>query len=305
MAAPDSPLFRFQLWRAGLPPALRLLLTVNLATYLGYIVFALLAAFGVPLLVVVEWLILPADPAVALTRPWTVLTYGFVNAYGGFFGLISFGFGFYWLQWMGRDYEEAYGPHRLFGLYVMGVVGAALFTLGFGALLGFVLPTVPLRPAFGLWTPVTAILCAVATLHPNRGIGMFLLGVVPMKWIAIGFVVLSFAFSQGDFTVLGAALVGYLVGLAQQAGRDPMAWAAPLFGVRTSRRSTPSRSSRQPVTASTSSRSKTSSRSSSKTVGREAAPVLDVDQILDKILDKGYESLTKEERAVLDRASRD
>ena len=31
---------------------------------------------------------------------------------------------------------------------------------------------------FGIWTPVTAILCAVGTLTPNRGIGLFLLGVV-------------------------------------------------------------------------------------------------------------------------------
>lgn len=298
----DSPLLRFQLWRANLPPALRVLLTVNLATFAAYIVLALLAAFGVPLLAAVEWLMLPASWETALLRPWTPLTYGFVNAYGGFLGLISFFFGFYWLQWMGRDYEEAYGAHRLFGLYVMGAVGAAVFTLGFGALLGLVLPTVPLRPAFGLWTPVTAILCAVATLHPNRGVGLFLLGIVPMKWIAIGFVVLSFAFSQGDFTVLGAALVGYLVGRAQQAGRDPAAWAAPLFGGRIGRR--PKRGPRrEPVTASRSGRSR-SSRSSSKTVGREA-PALDVDQILDKILDKGYESLTKEEREALDRASRD
>ena len=296
MAAADSPLFRFQIWRAALPPALRVLLTVNLATYLAYIVLALLAAFGVPALTVVEWLVLPADPSVALRLPWTPLTYGFVNAFGGFFGLISFVFGFYWLQWMGRDFEESYGAHRLFGLYVLGALGGAAVGLALGAVL-------PLsRPYFfGLWTPVTAVLCAVAALHPNRGIGLLFLGVVPMKWIAVGFVVLSFVFSQ-DLTVLGAALVGVLFARAQQAGRDPAFWAAPFFGARRQRpaaASAPVRKrpfGRAPATA-------TGGGQRAATPSRGAAP--DVDAVLDKILEKGYDSLTKEEREVLDRASRD
>ncbi len=293
MAAADSPLFRFQLWRAALPPALRLLLTVNLVTYLAYVVLALLAAFGVPAIVVVEWLTLPASPEAALRVPWTPLTYGFVNAFGGFFGLISFVFGFYWLQWMGRDYEERYGAHRLFGLYVLGALGGAAVGLALGA----VLP-MPRAFYFGLWTPVTAVLCAVATLHPDRQIGLFLLGVVPMKWIAVGFVVLSLAFSA-DLTVLGAALAGVLFGRAQRAGRDPAFWAAPFFGARR-RRSAPTAA---PVRKSPFGRS-TASAGGSRSRPAPSAP-LDVDAILDKILEKGYDSLTKEEKEALDRASRD
>ena len=294
MAAADSPLFRFQIWRAALPPALRVLLTVNLATYLVYVVLALLAAFGVPALVVVEWLVLPADPAVALARPWTPLTYGFVNAFGGFFGLISFVFGFYWLQWMGRDYEESYGAHRLFGLYVLGALGGAAVGLALGAVL-------PLsRPFFfGLWTPVTAVLCAVATLHPNRGIGLLFLGIVPMKWIAVGFVVLSFAFSQ-DLTVLGAAVVGVLFARAQQAGRDPAFWAAPLFGARRRSAPAPSPARKRPF-----GRPKEPAGGRRQRAASSPTAAPSVDAILDKILEKGYDSLTKEEREVLDRASRD
>lgn len=294
MAAADSPLFRFQMWRAALPPALRLLLTVNLVTYVAYVVLALLAAFGVPALVVVDFLTLPANPEAALRLPWTPLTYGFVNAFGGFFGLISFVFGFYWLQWMGRDYEESYGPHRLFGLYVLGALGGAVVGLALGA----VLP-MPRAVYFGLWTPVTAILCAVATLHPNRQIGLFLLGVVPMKWIAVGFVVLSLAFSA-DLTVLGAALTGVLFARAQRAGRDPAFWAAPLFGARR-RRAAPQKAAT--VRKSPFGRSSTSATSGAGRRTSSGAP--DVDAILDKILEKGYDSLTKEEKEALDRASRD
>ena len=300
MAAADSPLFRFQIWRAALPPALRLLLTVNLVTYLAFVLLALVAAFGAPTMVVLEYLWLSADPATVLTRPWTPLTYGFVNAFGGFFGLISFVFGFYWLQWMGRDYEETYGSGNLFALYLLGGLAGAALALALGAV-----GLVPRGVYFGIWTPVTAILCAVGTLTPNRGIGLFLLGVVPMKWIAVGFVVLSFVFSQ-DMTVLGAALGGVLFARAQRAGMSPGAWASPFFGRRGGRSA--GTAFRNPFARSepaTKTAGRATSRSASPRRGGAASPTLSVDQILDKILEKGYDSLTPEERDALDRASRD
>ena len=292
MSDPNSPLFRFQLWRAALPPALRLLLTVNLATYLAFVLLLLLAMFGAPLVAAIDWLVLPARPETLLSRPWTPLTYGFVNAFGGFFGLISFVFGFYWLQWIGRDVEETYGPHRLFGIYVLGALGGAALAL----LLGAALPaTAQLRPAFGLWTPVTAVLCLLATLQPDRQIGLFLLGVIPMRWVAIGFVVLSVVFS-GDLTVLGAALTGWGAGRAQRAGTDLTAWAAPLFGARRARRA-PAPARKAPFGR--------APRPAPAPAGRRApAGLRDVDAILDKILEEGYDSLTPEERDVLDRAGR-
>jgi len=266
------------------------LLTVNLASYLAFLVILVLGMFGAPLDAVLEWLILSPNPAVVVTRPWTPLTYGFVNAFGGFFGLISFVFGFYWLNWIGRDLEETYGGGFLFGTYLLGALGGAALAL----VLAAVLPAVPLRPYFGLWTPTTAVLCALATLQPDRQIGLFLLGVIPMRWVAIGFVVLSLVFS-GDLTVVGAALAGYGLAKAYRSGRDLTAWAGPLFGARRRRKAaspSPRRSpfARAAPTASASTRS---------------AGLRDVDAILDKILEKGYDSLTPEEREILARAGRD
>ncbi|WP_412068468.1 rhomboid family intramembrane serine protease [Rubrivirga sp. IMCC43871] len=294
----DSPAFRFQIWRAALPPALRLLLTVNAVSYLAVIVLGLLAAFGVPGLALLDWLTLSPLPEVALVRPWTVLTYGFVNAFPSFFGLISFAFGMYWLNWMGRDFEETYGSGGLLAVYLFGVLGGALLAI----VLGLILPTAPLRAYFGLWTPVTAVLCAVGTLQPNRGVGLFLLGVVPMKWIAIGFVVLSFAFSQ-DLTVLGAALAGYGFAKAQIAGRNPGGWASGLFGGGRRQRSAPT-PSRNPFARTPPATLRTVGKPG-RAERKSSGATLSVDAILDKILEKGYDSLTAEERDALDRASRD
>ncbi|MDX1420169.1 MAG: rhomboid family intramembrane serine protease [Rubricoccaceae bacterium] len=317
MADPNSPLFRFQTWRAALPPALRLLLTINLATYLLYVVMSI---FGVA-----DWLrlfALPLTPEAMLVRPWTLLTYGVANLYPTFFGLIVFAFGALWLNWLGRDYEETYGSHRLFGLYVVGALGGAALAAILG---GFAADSLsrfgPAGVWFGIWAPLLAVLCGIATLQPNRGIGLFLLGVVPLKWIAIVFVVLELAFSK-DPTHLGAAATGVLFGFAQKQGLDLAAWAQPLF-----RNATPGYSAYGGSYGAASdgpsmgarvrqllareepeerpSRPAPPRRRGEARASRAGATGQDeVDRILDKILEDGFESLTDEEKRILDEASR-
>ena len=292
MADPNSPLARFQLWRLLLPPALRILLTVNLAIFLVGAVSAILAAFGLTLpFRLLEFLMLPGDPGAVVTRPWTPLTYGFTNLIGGagaIWGIVSFVFAMYWLVWLGRDLEQEHGSHGLFGLYVGSVVFGAAVAIGLGAL-----GDNPLVLPFyqGAWGAATAVLVAVATLHPNRQIGLFLLGVISLKWIAIAFVVLSLF--RPDATFLGAALFGFLWAKAYQRGFDLSAWARPVFGERRGRRAAAPRSS--PF-----SRTPPASAKPPKRRG-----LTDVDDILDKILEKGYGSLTKEERAILEREGGD
>jgi len=315
MADADSPLLRFRLWRAALPPALRLLLTVNVGLY---VLWVLLTIFGLGGLLV--WLALEPAPAAVLARPWTPLTYTFANLYPGFFGLLSFAFAMLWLNWMGRDYEETYGSYRLFGLYVLAALFGAAVAVGLAAASGpFGHPLY-----FGAWGPVTAVLCALATLQPNRGIGLFLLGVVPLKWIAIGFVVLDLAFVQ-DPTHLAAALFGFAFAKAQQGGVDLAAWARPLFrraargygayggayggvpkgpsvGTRVKKllvRESPEERPRRAKGGAPS-----PPRSASGTGGGRPAGQDEVDRILDKILADGFASLTDEEKRILDEASR-
>ncbi len=311
MADPQSPMFRFQVWRASLPRALRLLLTINLGVFAVVVVFRILAAFGLTLpYALLEYLVLPGDPARALFRPWTVVTYGFVDLLLGpaFWGLIAFAFAMYWLTWLGRDYEETYGAHRLFGLYVGSTVFGAAVAL---ALASF--GDTPLTHLFydGAWGPVTAVLVCVATLQPNRGVGLFLLGVVPMKWIAVGFVVLTLL--QPSAAVLGAALFGVLFAKAQQSGVDLAAWARPFFGaVPESAMGAAMRSwftrEEEPVRAAPAARRRRSRPQPTTPVPDEVSPVrsrqAEVDRILDKILEQGFEALTDEEKRILDDASR-
>lgn len=289
MADASSPLLRLRLWLALLPPALRVLLVANVATY---VVFVLLSIVGQG--AVLTWLALPGTPAGALARPWTALTWGVTNLYPGVFGLLSFVFGAMWLSWLGRDYEAEHGAARLFGLYVWATLGGTALALAAGAALGGRLPAGGLYS--GVWGPLLGVLCGVAVLHPDRRIGLLFLGEVALKWIAIVFVVLELAFSK-DPSHLGAALAGALVALALTRHVDLSAWARPLFGDRP-RASAPRR---RPAPAARAGTSRAAGEA--RTTARAAEPP-DVDKILDKILDHGVDSLTDEERRILNRAGR-
>ena len=295
MADASSPLNQFQLWRAMLPPALRVLLTLNVVTYVA---FVLLSIFGVGDLV--AYLALPGTLGGLAMRPWSVLTWGVANLYPGFFGLISFAFGVTWLNMLGRDVEQEGRPETLIGLYVFGVLGGTALALAAGALVGGAAGGGALGSGlyFGVWGPLLAVLCYVAVLHPDRPIGLFLLGAVAMKWVAIGVVVLELAFSK-DPSHLGAALAGTVFAFAEKRGVSLGRWAGVFFRDRTPSAPTSRRTVGRAVAV-----ARTDGRAPQASAAVPSRPtVSDVDAVLDKIIEKGMDSLTDEERRILNEGS--
>ncbi|MEM1041301.1 MAG: rhomboid family intramembrane serine protease [Bacteroidota bacterium] len=314
----ESPLDRFRRWYNMLPPALRLLMTVNTVLFLAWFILQLVqpaAEF------VVDYLALNTALPTPLFRPWQLLSYSVLHLDTSFLGLITFAFDMLWLYWMGRDYEETFGSHRLFGLYVLAAVGGALLAVFGGATLG------GSALIYGSMSAVFGVLCCVATLYPNRGIGLFLLGVVPLKWLAIGFLALLVLTSLRSpayvLLYLGGAGIGFLFAKAQQNGTDLAAWAQVFFPSRTERTPAPSgeksgmfgrleqwlarRSKDDPKPARSSASRASDPPRRAKRRPRPAAPPpagpADVDRILDKISERGYDALTEEEKRILIEAS--
>lgn len=301
----ESPLDRFRRWYAVLPPAMRFLLTVNTVAFVAWWFVSLSRGAA---LFVLQHLALNTAPPGALLEPWQAVTYGFLNLQTGLWGLIGFAFSQFWLYWLGRDYEEFYGSHRLLGMYVLSAFGGAVLAVALGALMPGVFGGV----VDGVWAAVLGVLCAVATLNPDRGIGLFLLGVIPLKWVAVGFVVLDTLFGlQQPWRVaahLGAAGTGVLFALAQQRGTDLAAWARVFFEKPARRRSSRGRS-REPEQASVLTRVTSWGPKRSAEAAERPAPLStstssDLDRILDKMLEHGKESLSEEEWQILNEASR-
>lgn len=319
----ESPLDRFRRWYRLLPPALRALMTVNTVLFVAWFFVALSRPAA---MFVVEYFALNPVLPTPLFRPWQLVTYGFIHLEGGFWGLIAFAFNMLWLYWMGRDYEETFGSHRLFGLYVLAALAGGLLAVA----LSTVLPEGRLFPVAGAMAPVFGVLCCVAALYPNRGIGLLIIGVVPLKWLAIGFLALVTLFSLGHpanlLTYLGAAGMGVLFARAQQRGTDLAAWAQGFFssgpGYAAPSRSaepkgsvlarveawlarrkgaepSPRRAKKAATAAGPSRREQREIRAASAGTTGQA----DVDRILDKISERGYDALTDEEKRILYDAS--
>jgi membrane associated rhomboid family serine protease len=245
---------------------------------------------------------LPSDLGQLLLRPWTLITTFFTHY--GFFHIL---FNMLFLYWFGRLIHEYLGNSRLINLYILGgLAGGILYILIYNLSPLFV-DEVGRSALIGASASVFAIVVAAATLMPDHQFYLLLLGPVKIKYIAIFYVAMSFIGSigpnaGGDIAHLGGAIIGYFYIRSMQRGVDIGSWIQTTldfiksFFVRpkvkvTHRSSTTSARSRRP--------SKSATTSSSTHIPQD-----EIDAILDKISEKGYESLTKEEKQKLFNASK-
>ncbi len=245
---------------------------------------------------------LSSDPMVLVRHPWTILTYAFTHE--GFFHIL---FNMLNMYWFGQLVREYLGDRRLVSLYILGALaGAAVFLLSYNFIPAFQ-PQVGV-PMIGASAAVTAIIVAGATLLPDYTFQLFILGSVKIKWIAAVVVLVSLAGVNGgnpggEIAHLGGALLGFVFIKQLQAGRDlgtPVQaignWFSNLVAEKPAMRASRDPRRPAPVAATTAA---TGSR-------KAAAPMPEeVDLILDKISRSGYESLSKEEKQKLFKASQD
>ncbi|SNR70660.1 MULTISPECIES: rhomboid family intramembrane serine protease [Hymenobacter] len=240
---------------------------------------------------------LPSALPSLLRHPWTVLTYAFTHE--SFFHIL---FNLLNLYWFGALIREYLGDRRLVSLYVLGALaGALLFIVGFN-----LIPVLRLHlgaTLIGASASVTAIIMAAATLLPDYTFSLFLFGPVRIKYIAAVVILLSImAINEGNpgggLAHIGGAILGFAFIKQLQAGRDlgrpvqavgdwfvRLATGRPNLRV-THRNATPAEAA------------------ASAKKGSFPKPEQDeIDVILDKISRSGYESLSKDEKQKLFRAS--
>jgi membrane associated rhomboid family serine protease len=232
-----------------------------------------------------EYLALPAYLPKLLTRFWTPLTYMFMH--DGIFHIL---FNMLWLYWMGQIFEEFLGNKRILGLYLLGgLAGAVVYIACYNIFPAFTESGALLvSAAVGASASVMAIIAGAATIAPNYTIVLFLIGPVKLKWLVIFYIIIDYLSiigpnSGGEIAHLGGALFGFIYVKQLQKGRDMVAFIANIF------KSKP--------------RLKIASNNQDKNPSN--MPRQDeVDRILDKISKTGYETLSKNEKEILFRASK-
>ena len=121
------------------------------------------------------WLGVPSDITVLTSRPWTLLTYMLVHT-----NPLHLLFNLLWLYWFGRMLADVASDRQMLWIFVgSGVAGGVLYSVSsaFGGYTGAYLA--------GDSAAVLGVMAATALLMPSRRIGLFLIGEVKLKWVAL------------------------------------------------------------------------------------------------------------------------
>ena len=257
--------------------------------------------------VMLDQLTIPPTINAFLHRPWTLFTYFFTHQ-----DVFHILFNMLYLYWFGRLIDEYLGNRRLVGLYMLGgLAGGILFLLMYN-LVPFYKESAG-SPMLGASAAAFAVAVGAATLLPNYTFHLLFFGPVKIKYIVFFFIVLSVAQSigpnaGGNLAHLGGAVLGFLYIKLLQNGTDigrPIYWIMAGWQNLTNPRPPIKVSYRQRSTTSTSQGNNATYVSPlSSSASSISMPDQDeVDAILDKISKSGYESLTREEKQKLFRAS--
>jgi membrane associated rhomboid family serine protease len=284
------------------------ILVINVVVFLALIfvrVILSLSGAGRIYDLILEQLMLPAALDSFIIKPWTLITYFFTHE--GFLHII---FNMLFLYWFGSLIMEFLGSQKFINLYVLGGLVGGLFYMLLYNTLPYFAQQVEVSRMLGASAGVYAIVVGAATFMPNYTISLILLGPVRIKYIALFYVILSFAQSAGpnaggELAHLAGAALGFIYIKQLQDGND---LGKPLqsffnfirsFFVKQPRVSVSYRNRTQRT--STRSRNSRNARNSSHANKNDQD---EIDAILDKISESGYDSLTKEEKQKLFDASK-
>ena len=251
-----------------------------------------LSGFGAVYKEGLKWIMMPASLPTLAKQPWSIFTYFFLHE-----GLFHILFNLLFLYYFGLLIHQYLGSRKLTNLYILGgVFGAGFYVLMYN-IAPYFSGVVDTSFMLGASAGVFAVVVGAATLAPQTTFVLLLLGPVKIVYIAAFYVLLSFANSigenaGGEIAHLGGAMLGFGYIFLLRKGWDlgiPIQKVGLFFENLGTRRA-PKVSYR---------RTSYTKPSSTNSANKETLSQEEVDKILDKIADKGYEGLTKEEKRKL------
>lgn len=266
------------------------IIAVNVIVFL----FAVLFRKMIPS--VFSYIYLPSNIWAFLSKPWTIVSYGFLH-----FDFLHLLFNMLWLYFLGRMMLNLFSPKMSLNIYFMGIItGGLVFLLGYN-----VFPNIFSANAYvlGASAGVRALLIFICAYMPNKDIRFFTFN-LKLWWIGavlVGLDILGIVNGNnqgGSLAHIGGAILGYVYAKQLVKGQDIgtgfgrfMDWFSALF------------KAKQKVKMKT-------VHKKSKVAGYKKEEFNQfnnqkkIDTILDKISKSGYDSLSKEEKEYLFKAGK-
>lgn len=249
-----------------------------------------------------EWVTLPADTDRFLTRPWTLITHMFVHDTQSVWHILG---NLLWLWAFGFILQELAGNRKLFPVFLYGALaGAAAYMLAFN-FLNPLKEHLAVAQAFGASAGIMAIAIGATTLAPNYRIFTMLNGGIPIWIITVLYMIIDLATIPegnpgGHIAHIAGGAMGFLFMTMLKRGHDwglwmnnLYDWAGDLFNPEKPKKG-------KVVRSQLFYKAKVQPFSKTTTITQQR-----VDEILDKIGQKGYNSLTEDEKEILKRASKE
>lgn len=259
-----------------------------------------LQAFNVQVL---QWFALPASLTKLSERPWTFLTFMFSDSGGNIFRLLS---NMLWLWAFGYLLQQMAGNDKLIPIYIYGGLLGGIFFIGANYAFPMLRPGVDNSYLLGANAATMAVAMATTTLSPNYKFFPMIRGGVSIWILTAIYILIDVAGVASDGAAysiahLGGAVAGFLFVFFLRRGKDGSVWMNRfyfwLINVFNPNKKGHSTAPRENFFYNTGNR-QPYSKTSNVTQQR-------VDEILDKINQKGYHFLTDEEKQILKKASED
>ena len=241
-----------------------------------------------------EWLSLSKSASQLISRPWTLITYGFTH-----YSFSHLFFNMLVLYFFGRSFSNLFKADVCLKIYLLGILSGGLaFVIIYNFFPSGILNTV--GPLVGASAGVRAIIMFLCVYLPNKEVRFFTFQ-FPLKYIGIALVVLDLPgfFSNnsgGTVAHFGGYLLGYFYARQYQKGIDVGAFIDKITAYFSS-----SKSNLKTVYK---------KKNSSSFAGKNKEEFdrfthqKQIDLILDKISKSGYESLSQVEKDFLFRAGK-
>lgn len=240
------------------------------------------------------WIALSSDPSNFIVKPWTFLTYAFFH--DGFWHLL---FNMVVLNFSSALFLTFFTPKQYLGLYVLSAIFAGIaFVAGYFLL--------DLNSSIvGASAAIMAVLVATTTYHPLMDLRLLLIGNVKLWHITFVIILLDLmqfrlGNTGGHISHLSGALFGFIFIKLLKNGIDLSTIVSRVLDFFTNLFK---KNAASPFKKVHKNYSRPVEKSSSRIITKDKAQQ-QIDEILDKISQSGYDSLTKEEKEFLFKAGK-
>ena len=280
------------------------IILINIIVFVGLLIIGLFFSFSDSTQAINSFIqrqfVLHAPLEQFIRQPWTLLTYSFHH--DGFFHIL---FNMITLYWFGILLQDFIGSQKIINIYLLGGLLGGLIYIFVHNLLALAPESYGINNISatigGASAAVFAVLFATITLVPDYEFYFFRLFLIKIKYVAWAFLLFSFLNPSSGISHAAGAFIGFSYIKLLRSGVDlgsPIeaigTWWKSL-GTKKPPRTQQRKYSKSPVYTSS---------ASANTLSTDYFPGQEeVDAILDKIGKSGYESLSKEEKEVLYRAS--